>query len=63
MRTAIVGLAVALPMVLFFGVMMAFFNGHLGMSTVLLSAFAICAVTMTAFVFHGTPAGETEEET
>ena len=50
-------------MVLFFGIMMAFVDGHLGVSTVLLSAFAICAVTMTAFVFHGTPASEAEEET
>jgi hypothetical protein len=62
MKTALIGLAVALPMVLFFGIMIAFVDGHLGASTVLLAGFAICAVTVTAFVFHGRSAGEGEEE-
>lgn len=53
MRTALVGFAVALPMLLFFVILMGFIEGYLGVSTVLLCAFAICAVTITAFVFHG----------
>lgn len=62
MKLALVGIAVALPMVLFFGIMIAFVEGKIGVTTVLLTAFAICAVTMTAFVFHGTSSGEQPEE-
>lgn len=63
MRTAIVSMAVTLPMVLFFGVMIAFVEGHISTATVLLSAFAICAFTVTAVVFHGKQAvGSMEDE-
>ena len=63
MRTALIAFAVAVPMVLFFAIMMAFIDGHISVATVLLAAFAICAVSMTAVVFHGKQAmGELEED-
>jgi hypothetical protein len=62
MRTAVVALLAAMPMVLFFAILIAFLDGQIGMATLLLSAFAICAITITAAVFHAAPAMERTEE-
>ena len=62
MRVALVAMAVTLPMLLFFGIMIAFLDGQISVATVLLSAFAIGAVTMTAVVFHGKQAVGSPEE-
>lgn len=62
MRTAVIALLAAMPMVLFCGILIAFIDGQIGMATLLLSAFAICAITITAAVFHTGPAMESSEE-
>ena len=56
MRTAVVALLAAMPMVLFFAILIAFLDGQIGMATLLLSAFAICAITITAAVLQASGA-------